>query len=275
MQDALLDGAFRDNLLHAYHARLPDAVRAVGGLLLGRGVPPGVGVDDHARAREVQARAARLERHQEHGHVVAVELVHQFHAVLLRRLPRDGIEGDACLVEALRDQAQEAGELAEDERLLAAFHGACHQFHDGIELRAVAAIVLEQQTRVAAQLAQLHEFGKHLHAGNVFACITFRLTLLALAALAGQLLAQALLVSMIELQLLALHGGVHDAFQLVGQVGEHIGLAAPEQKRPHDGAQAGGNVLFAAHDGQLEAFVEARVRPQKARHQEVEDAPQL
>ena len=123
---------------------------AVGGLLLRRGVPPGVGVDDHARAREVQSRAAGLERHQEHGDVVAVELVHQLHAVLLGRLPRDGVEGDARLLEALRDQVQKAGELAEDERLLAAFHGACHQFHDGIELRSVAAIVLEQQTRVAA-----------------------------------------------------------------------------------------------------------------------------
>ena len=107
----------------------------------------------------------------------------------------------------------------------------------------------------------------------MLARIPFRLALLALAALAGQLLAQALLVDAVELELLALHGGVDHAFQLLGQVGEHVGFAAPEQKRPHDGAQPGRHVLLAAHDGQLKAFAEARVRPSKARHGKIEDAP--
>ena len=84
-----------------------------------------------------------------------------------------------------------------------------------------------------------------------------------------------LLMGLIELELLAFHGGVHHAFQLVGQVGEHVGLAAPEQKRPYDGAQAGCHLFLAAHDGQFESFAEARVRSQKAGHQEVEDAPKF
>ena len=69
--------------------RLPDAVRTVGRLILRGGVPPGVGMDDDRRAREVEPRAARLERNQEHRRIVGVETVHQLEPLLLRRCARD------------------------------------------------------------------------------------------------------------------------------------------------------------------------------------------
>ena len=57
MQDALFDGVLRDDLVDAHHLRLADAVRAVGGLVLRGGVPPGVGVHHHRRAGEVESGA--------------------------------------------------------------------------------------------------------------------------------------------------------------------------------------------------------------------------
>ena len=58
--------------LDAHHLRLADAVRAVGGLVLRGGVPPGSAYH-HRRAGEVESGAARFERYEEHGRVVVVE----------------------------------------------------------------------------------------------------------------------------------------------------------------------------------------------------------
>src|SRR6478609_1070668 len=59
--DLLLDGAGADQLVAGDDLGLADAVRAVGGLRLGGGVPPWVEVDDDVGAREVEAGAAGLE----------------------------------------------------------------------------------------------------------------------------------------------------------------------------------------------------------------------
>ena len=88
------------------------------------------------------------------------------------------------------------------------------------------AVVLEHQARVAAQLSQAHELGQHFHVGHLLAGRALGLALLALAALARQLFAQMLLVGAVQLQLLVLKRRVHHAFQLVGQVGQHVGLLA-------------------------------------------------
>lgn len=63
--DALLDRVFRHNLLDAHHARLPNAVRAVGRLALRRGVPPWVGMNHDRRARKVQTRCRPLSKIRE------------------------------------------------------------------------------------------------------------------------------------------------------------------------------------------------------------------
>ena len=63
--DLLLDGAARDQPVHLHRPGLADPVGAVGGLLLDRGVPPAVEVDDVVGAGEVEPGAAGLEREQE------------------------------------------------------------------------------------------------------------------------------------------------------------------------------------------------------------------
>ena len=66
----------------AFHL-LPDPMSAIGGLILGRRVPPRIHVDDEVGGREVQAEAARLEADQEDLAATRLKRRH-------RRLPRGG-----------------------------------------------------------------------------------------------------------------------------------------------------------------------------------------
>ncbi len=60
-QHALLDGVAGDELDRRHDVLLPDAVRAVGGLRLDRGIPPRVKVDHRVCRREVESHAARFQ----------------------------------------------------------------------------------------------------------------------------------------------------------------------------------------------------------------------
>ena len=119
--------------------------------------------------------------------------------------------------------------------------------------------------RVAADLAQLGELGKHLE-----------LVLLKLAGFAMlHLLGDTILVGQIELALLAgelCHDGVLD---LLGQVGHHVFLNAAQHKRRHECLQASGAIALGVFDRALKALGKRLARAQKARHQKVEDTPEL
>ena len=89
------------------------------------------------------------------------------------------------------------------------------------------------------------------------------------------LLGDAVLVCQVELALLAgelCHDGVLD---LLGQVGHHVFLNTAQHKRRHERLQASGAIALGMLDGALKALGKRLARPQKARHQKVEDAPEL
>ena len=71
--DPLLDGARADHPVHLHHPRLADPVRAVGCLILDRRVPPAVEVEDVAGVGQVEAQAARPQRHHQHARLAAVQ----------------------------------------------------------------------------------------------------------------------------------------------------------------------------------------------------------
>ena len=79
--DALLYRVLGDDLVDGDGAFLSDAMRAVGRLVLGGEIPPGIGMYDHGGTREVEPRAAGLERDEENGRVVLVELVDELNAL--------------------------------------------------------------------------------------------------------------------------------------------------------------------------------------------------
>lgn len=101
---------------HGDRARLTDAVRPVRGLVLHRGAPPGVQVDDVVRGGEVQPRASRLQRDEEQVTLPPLEGLHTH--VPLRRggLPIQVLHGHAACLQRLARQRQVLHELAEDER---------------------------------------------------------------------------------------------------------------------------------------------------------------
>ena len=119
--------------------------------------------------------------------------------------------------------------------------------------------------RVTADLAQLGELGKHLE-----------LVLLKLAGFAMlHLLGNAILVSQVELALLAGELRHDRVLDLLGQVGHHVFLNAAQHKRRHERLQASSAIALGMLDGALKALGKRLARAQKARHQKVEDAPEL
>ena len=89
------------------------------------------------------------------------------------------------------------------------------------------------------------------------------------------LLGDAVLVGQVELALLAgklRHDGV---FDLLGQVGHHVFLNTAQHKRRHERLQASGAVALGVLNRAFEALGKRLARAKQARHQKVEDAPEL
>ena len=121
--DPLLQRAKADELVHLHRAHLADAERAVGRLILNRGIPPTVVVEHVIRRGEVQPQSARLERQHEdrHSAIGSLEAIDESLA-LVRRRPAVQEKRFAIQV-ILNHRGQEVAhlaELAEDEGLLAA-----------------------------------------------------------------------------------------------------------------------------------------------------------
>ncbi len=72
----LFDGVAGDQPIDGDGAGLADAVGAVGGLVFGGGVPPGVEMDDVVGPGQVEAGAARFEGDEEEVALAGLEGVH-------------------------------------------------------------------------------------------------------------------------------------------------------------------------------------------------------
>mmetsp|Transcript_15486 Transcript_15486/g.52235 ORF Transcript_15486/g.52235 Transcript_15486/m.52235 type:complete len:216 (-) Transcript_15486:1315-1962(-) len=117
-EDALLHGVLHDEAHGLHGLVLPDAVRAVDGLHLRRGVPPRVHQEDVGGHRQVERHAACLERDQDHLHL----------RVRHEGLDSRGARGDghgaielhgahASALEAPVDEVEHRDELGEDDAL--------------------------------------------------------------------------------------------------------------------------------------------------------------
>ena len=108
---------------------------AVGGLVLGRWVPPRVVVDHGVGRGEVEAHAARLQADQEHRHATLLEVFHRDAAVAGVAGQRD--PADLRLVEFGRDQAEHGGELREHQDAPALVDQLGQHVHQQVELGAL------------------------------------------------------------------------------------------------------------------------------------------
>ena len=244
---------------------LANTMRAIGRLVLRGHVPPRIVVDDHVGRRQVEAHAARLERDQKHRHLAHLELRNHLGTALLGRSARELKEGDVLLGQALTDNIEHTRKLAEQQDAMSAVECAVHELHARIEFGAPRLVILVVQTRVAADLAQLGELGEHL-----------KLVFLKLGRLAVlHLLGDAVLICQVQLALLASKLSHDSVLDLFGQIGHHVFLDTAQHKRRHERLQASGAIALGVLNGALKALGKRLARPQKARHQKVEDAPEL
>ena len=242
---------------------------AAGGLGFGGGVPPRVVVDDGVGLRQVQAGAAGLQADQEQRDLARGEAGDGAVAVL--GLAGELGPGEAALLQLLLDQAEHGGELREQQHLAAFGQHLGELLHQQLQLGRLAQRLGSrhrgQQPRVAADLAQLQQRVQDLD---------LRLR----QALVGQRVAHRLLGRqadrLVQVGLRAAEGDAHRGLLLGGQLAGHLRLAAPQQEGRDPAAQLveplGVAVLL---DRRAERLLEARRAAQEARHQEVEQAPQL
>ena len=80
--DAVLHGAGADELVDEDGLVLADAVGAVGGLIFGSGIPPGIKMDDAVGGGEVEAGPAGFEGDEEDGNVLVLETINKAAPVL-------------------------------------------------------------------------------------------------------------------------------------------------------------------------------------------------
>ena len=154
-----LDGAGGDELVARHDAALADAVRAVGGLRLGGGIPPWVEMHDGVGAREVQAGAAGLEREEENrrgfGSGGALETIHLGLAGARRHRAVEVAVRDLLRVELSAEEREEGSELREHEHAVAVVDGLGEEFGKVFQLRGhVRGRIGRDEPRVAANLAE-------------------------------------------------------------------------------------------------------------------------
>ena len=111
--NAVFDGAIADEFVDEDGFVLADTVGAVGSLVLGGGIPPGVEVDHRVGGGKVEAGTAGFKGDEKNGDVFALEFVDEIAAVF----GGSGEEevADAAGGELAFDERKHGGELGEKE----------------------------------------------------------------------------------------------------------------------------------------------------------------
>lgn len=111
--DALFHGMFAEQLVDKDGFVLADAIRAVGGLRFGGGVPPRIVVDDGVGSSEIESRATSFERDEKERDFSGLELLDQSAAVLAAA-GEDEV-GNVVFLQMLLNDGEHAGELGEEQ----------------------------------------------------------------------------------------------------------------------------------------------------------------
>ena len=240
--------------------RLADAVRTVGCLVLGGGVPPGIVMNHQVRAGQVQPRASCLQRNQEHPSLSPVEAIAQLLTLVGAGFTIQVKRLDTLAPQALADHLQHTHKLRKDQHAAFGGDGVVHDLHQQLQLSAGALIVGQKQFGVAAYLTELEQNAEHLHARARQGALRQRLP---------HMLAQRQHQAVVHARLFGGHGGIDVFLSLSGQVGQHLALEAAHQEGADALAQLVGPLASAI------AAQKCRLRAQVSRQHEIKDAPQL
>ena len=236
----------------------------VDGLGLGGGVPPRVEQDAVVGLGQVEPKPAGLQADQEDLGVALPELLDGSLAVLGR-----SIEVRHRNPEALDDGgggAEEPGELAEDEDLVALGHHVLHHLREQLELgRGDTGVRRVDQADVERRLAQQREGPEDLEPVAVHVVEETE----DLAALAVQ-------VGVVDLPVLGAEFDLEHLLGLLGQLSRHDLLGAPQHEGPDPVAQLDEALgVLALLDGCGVVLLEPLGRPEEARGADGEERPEL
>ena len=109
--DPLFDRILENKFVNSDLPGLADSVGAVCSLVLDSQVPPGIVVDDHIGACEVEAGAARLEGNEEYRDIPFVEVVYQREPLFLGCGARDHVIRYLFFVQIGHEKVQHGREL--------------------------------------------------------------------------------------------------------------------------------------------------------------------
>lgn len=132
-QDLLLDRAGREHPVNEHRLLLADTVSAVDRLRLDSWIPPGIVENDGVSAREVEARAACLEAHQNERHLTGLEPRNRLLAIL-------GLAGEfspamTMMIERGLYEIEHGGELAEQDDLPSLRNHLVDELEQALQLR--------------------------------------------------------------------------------------------------------------------------------------------
>src|SRR5436190_10146715 len=130
-ENLFLHSSTCDEFVARYDARLSNAMRAIRGLVLDRGIPPRIEMNDRVRAGEVQSHAAGLEADEKNRRGTALKFLHDIATVCCGAI--EVAEVNFLLVQLLLEQRQHADELAEDEHAMSTVRDFLEQFIECFE----------------------------------------------------------------------------------------------------------------------------------------------
>src|SRR5215210_874443 len=161
LEDLFFDGVAGDEAVGEDGAGLADAVGAVDGLGFDGGVPPRVEEVDVVGGGEVEAEAAGFQADEEEAASgIGLELLHQLLAVAGLAVQVEVWETGG--VEPAAEDAQEAGELGEDQRLVLLVEDLDELRKQEVELGAgIVLVSAVDQGGMAGGLAQSEESFEH------------------------------------------------------------------------------------------------------------------
>ncbi len=162
--DLFFDGSFGDETIDRNRASLPDAVGAVRGLIFGRGIPPGVHVDDVVGGGEIESETSGFEGNQKDVTFSALKSIDGFLAFFRWGGAIEILVGDAVAIQLCTNEGEVIDKLTEDEDFVSTGEDLVDGLGKGGEFGSADRVsdLGIDEAGVAAGAAEPGEFGEDL-----------------------------------------------------------------------------------------------------------------
>ena len=164
------------------------------------------------------------------------------------------IIGNSLFLQLLCQNLQHGSELGEDQHLMSSADSLSHQLHAGFQFGGSAAVILVDQSRIAAYLTKPHKLRQNLQFTRR---ISFRI----------QWLSQLIYSGIIQLPLLLLHSGINRDLILIRQLFENVILKPTQNKgTDHTAKPLRNPIIRILDDRPFKLLLELRITIEHSRH---------